>query len=106
MNHDVPQAGVDLPEQPLAFARFDAFDTATLSPEVVAMTRKNEAIILRGLREKTGAAVALALGMSDSALSRWASGGALRLAALVLAVLGLKVVPSDAIVYLKPEEFN
>lgn len=93
-------------EDSLQFARLCVVDSTEVSQQTLEIARKNEAIILRNCRTETASAVARNLGMSDSSLSRWINTGPMALASLVLARLGLKVVPADAVVFIKPEEFN
>lgn len=88
------------------FARLYVFDAETVSPQTREIARKNEAAILRYCSKETGSAIAHSVGMADSSFSRWLNGGGMSLAALVLARLGLKAVPADAVVYLKPPEYN
>jgi hypothetical protein len=45
--------------------------------------------------------VAEGLGVNDSQISRWKESGSIERTAKMLAILGLKVVPVDAVVYLE-----
>lgn len=101
---DVPAAEHD-PESPIDYARLDIFEPHEVSAEIAALSRKNEAVMLHAFNVETGTTLAKRMGFSDSVLSRWKS-GALRFCALFLACAGLKVVPADAVVYIKPKEFN
>ncbi len=68
--------------------------TAELSAEVSARARKNATLILQRLASVGQAALAEALGVSESTISRWKDGD-LEKIALTLAVLGIKIVPLD-----------
>lgn len=94
------------PEGDAQFSRLYVVGSTQVSPEAQEIARKNEAIILRTCRELTASSVARMMGISDSAVSRWLSAGPMKSAALLLAVLGLKIVPANAVVYIKPEELN
>jgi len=98
--------GDSLDSEAIDFARIYVFDTETVSPQTQEIARKNQSVILRNCREGTAGATARAVGMSDSSFSRWLNTGPMAVAALILAQLGLKVVPADAVVFIQPEEFN
>lgn len=106
MTEEVHADNADTGNLETNFARLYAFDAETVSPQTLEIARKNEAAILRNCGKETGSAVARSVGMADSSFSRWLNNGGMSLAALILARLGLKVVPVDAVVYLKPQEFN
>lgn len=93
-------------ETDVDFTRLPVFDTDVVSPEIIGRTRKNNAVILQRLHELGAGEVARSMGIHDSALSRWKTGGALMFVCRLLACLGLKIVPASAIVYLQPEEFQ
>jgi DNA-binding Xre family transcriptional regulator len=61
-------------------------------------TRKNERAILHGLASRGQAAVAEALGVSESTVSRMKDGDIERLAKM-LALCGLKIVPEEVHCY-------
>lgn len=88
------------------FTRLPVIDPDVVSPEIISRTRKNHAVILQKLHELGAGEVARSMGIHDSALSRWKTGGALMFVCRLLACLGLKIVPASAIVYLQPEEFQ
>ena len=67
---------------------------AALSPEAAARSRKNAALMLQRLASLGQTAVADALGVSESTVSRWKDGD-IEKTAITLAVLGLRVVRDD-----------
>lgn len=90
----------------LDFSRLDVFQLDSVSSEIIERSRKNTAVILQTINDRTATAIAEAMGVHDSAVSRFKSQGGLAFAARLLAAAGLKVVPSDAVVYVRPEEFK
>jgi len=90
----------------LEFSRIENFQLETVSPEILDRSRKNQSVILRAIEQRSAAAIAETMGVHDSTVSRFKSQGGLTFAARLLACAGLKVVPSDAIVYLQPDEFK
>jgi hypothetical protein len=90
----------------LDFSRLDLFQPDSVSAEIIERSRKNTAVILQTINERTATAIAEGMGVHDSAVSRFKSQGGLAFAARLLAAAGLKVVPADAVVYVRPEEFK
>lgn len=72
----------------------DVVNTAAVSPDALARSRKNASLILQRLASLGQAAVADSLGVSESTVSRWKDGD-IEKTALTLAVLGLRVVRED-----------
>ena len=93
-------------EQELSFARGFALEHEIVSPEVRVLARKNEGTILRYLQKNGAGKVAQDIGISDSALSRYIRNGRAAFAAILLARLGLRIVPADAKVFIEPEEYR
>ena len=96
------------PQDPtLEFARHQAiFDPAQVSQEMTLRSRKNSTIILQKINDQTASLTADRMSVSESSLSRWKSSGGLQFAALLLASIGLKVVPVDAVVYIESDDFK
>lgn len=92
-------------EGQLDFSRNSDFDLATLSPEVAELSRKNIRIFLQQISNETAVAIAERIGVHESQISRFKQ-GPLAYSAMVLAAAGLKVVPADTVVFIKPDEFN
>lgn len=90
----------------LGFSRLPLFDAQPVSPEIIARTRKNTAIVLQRLNEIGGGNLAQRVGVHDSAVSRWKGQGAMAFMCRLLACMDLKIVPADAIVYTQPDEFK
>lgn len=93
-------------ESPLDFSKMLPFELELVSPEIAARSRKNQTVILQFINEITAASVAEKMGLHESSVSRFKSQGGLAFAARLLASAGLKVVPSDAIVYIQPDAFK
>jgi hypothetical protein len=92
-------------ETELEFSRSSLLDEVQLSPEVTSRSRKNQSVILQKMQEVTGVELAARMGFHESQISRFKN-GPLQFAACLLAAAGLKVVPADAVVYVKPTEYE
>ena len=90
----------------LEFSRVLPFNMETVSPEILVLSRKNNANFLQAIDSKKAVNIAEMMGVSESAISRLKSSGTLSMVCMALACAGLKVVPHDAIVSIQPEEFN
>ena len=66
-----------------------------LSHDLVAKTRKIEALILQRLAERKATTIAAKIGCNESTISRWKNDDLPKLAK-IFAILGLKVVSEDA----------
>ena len=93
-------------ESNLEFSRVLPFNMETVSPEILLLSRKNNANFLQAIDSKKAVNIAEMMGVSESAISRLKSSGTLGMVCMALACAGLKVVPHDAVVYIQPEEFN
>ncbi len=96
----------DTPDTGAEFSTQNIFFHDTLSPETIVLIRKNEAVFLQKYEEIGGRALAERLGVHETAMSRYKTKGALAFAVRVLAALGLKIVPANAIVFIRPDEYN
>jgi hypothetical protein len=106
MTDAVPPAGNDDADQAAEFSRMQAFEAFPVSQEYITATRKINSNILQRLNEVTAVVVAQRMGVHDSAVSRWKTSGQLAFVVRLLACLGLKVVPADAVVYVQPDEYK
>ncbi|MET3135647.1 DNA-binding transcriptional regulator YiaG [Oxalobacteraceae bacterium GrIS 1.11] len=92
----------------LAFSRAERVSAQAVSMQIDAMSRKNHVQILRAFAEVKQAALATALGVSESTVSRWKGqpdmdGSALERTARLLAILGYKLVPIEAKCFIELE---
>lgn len=94
------------PDTGAEFSTQNIYFHDTLSPETIALIRKNEAVFLQKYEESGGRGLAERLGVHETALSRYKTKGGLAFAVRVLAALGLKIVPANASVFIQPDEYN
>ena len=85
------------------FSRRCAIRTVPVSAEIVENTRKNQALILRGISDIWQGNVGAELGVHGSRVCRWQDDGTIERTAKLLAVIGYKLVPNEAKVYLEFE---
>lgn len=93
------------PDDPV-FSKLNGIEAEPVSPEIAARSRKNQAVILRAIDDLTAATIADNMGVHESSVSRFKSGGGLAYAARLLASAGLKAVPVDAVVYTQSEDYR
>jgi hypothetical protein len=94
-------AGADI-----EFSRFGLEATFALSPELQLQSRKIMAVFLQGFAATPASEIALALGLSEATICRIKNNGPMLQMAYVMAVMGLKAVPVDALVFIQPDAYK
>ena len=99
----------ELPGANLSFSRDGSNARHAVSPETFSASSKNHAQLLRGLERVGQREIARALGVTDSTISRLKDdthrlGSPLARTALMLAVMGYKLVPIEAKCFIELED--
>lgn len=95
---------VVFPDDEPVFSLAGGVSTESVSPEIYLLSRKNNKQILHALAETKQCEVARQMGIHETGVSRIVTNGTVERFARMLAILGMKVVPADAVIFIKFED--